>query len=365
MTKITPFHAFHLAAGAHMATFAGFEMPIYYTSIQEEHLAVRKQAGLFDVSHMGEFIIRGPQAIELVQRVTTNDVAKLNDGQAQYSCMTNEEGGVLDDLIVYCIEKGKVYMLVVNAANIDSDREWILSHNQFDAELVDISEKTCLLAVQGPLATQIVQQLTDVDLIQLPYYRFIKTTLLGIKPVLISATGYTGAGGVELYFENKNQAAEIIWDALIKAGQQYGLKLAGLGARDTLRLEMGYCLYGHELDESTTPLEAGLGWIVKWNKEFIGKTALQRQKEKGLTRKLIGFRMIDKGIPRQGYTITDLEGKIIGNVTSGSYSPSLNQSIGLGYVPISYASPDTPIAIQIRDRLVKATTCSLPFLKSS
>ena len=365
MKKVTPFHAFHLAAGAHMAAFAGYEMPIYYTSIQEEHLAVRQRAGLFDVSHMGEFIIRGPQALDLVQRVTTNDAAKLGNGQAQYSCMLNEQGGVLDDLIVYCIEKQKVYMLVVNAANIDRDREWIIQHNTFDAEVVDISEKTCLLALQGPAAVSIVQPFTDVDLIKLPYYRFVKTSLMGFKPVLISATGYTGAGGVELYFENKDQAAETIWRELVKAGEAQGMKLTGLGARDTLRLEMGYCLYGHELHETTTPLEAGLGWIVKWNKDFIGKAALLRQKEQGVARKLVGFRMIEKGIPRQDYRILNMEGLPIGEVTSGSFSPSLNEAIGLGYVETAYAAPDTPIQIQIRNQQVKAVVTPLPFLKNS
>ncbi|SFV31426.1 glycine cleavage system aminomethyltransferase GcvT [Thermoflavifilum thermophilum] len=365
MIKVTPFHAFHRAAGAHMAAFAGYEMPIYYTSIQEEHLAVRQRAGLFDVSHMGEFIIRGPQALDLVQLVTTNDAAKLSDGQAQYSCMTHERGGVLDDLIVYCIEKQKVYMLVVNAANIAADREWIIQHNAFDAEVVDISEKTCLLALQGPAALNILQPFTDVDLIKLPYYRFVKTSLLGFKPVLISATGYTGAGGVELYFENKDQAAETIWQALTEAGKPYDMKLAGLGARDTLRLEMGYCLYGHELNPDITPLEAGLGWIVKWNKDFIGKPALLQQKEQGIARKLVGFRLIEKGIPRQDYSILDMEGRPIGHVTSGSFSPSLNQPIGLGYVETAYAQPDTPIQIRIRNQNVKAVVTSLPFLKKS
>lgn len=365
MTKVTPFHAFHCAAGAHMAPFAGYEMPIYYTSIQDEHLAVRQRAGLFDVSHMGEFIIRGPQALDWVQLITTNDASRLDTGQAQYSCMVNEQGGVLDDLIVYCIEKQKVYMLVVNAANIEADREWILQHHSFDAEFIDISDRTCLLAIQGPAALNVVQPLTEVDLIKLPYYRFVKTSLLGYKPVIISATGYTGAGGVELYFENKDQAAETIWQALVEAGKPLEMKLAGLGARDTLRLEMGYCLYGHELNTSVTPLEAGLGWIVKTNKDFIGKTALLEQKARGLSRKLIGFRMLEKAIPRQDYPIVNAEGKTIGHVTSGSFSPSLQTAIGLGYVDIAYAQPDTPIGIQIRDRIAAAIICPLPFLKKS
>jgi len=365
MIKVTPFHAFHRAAGAHMASFAGYEMPIYYTSIQEEHLSVRQKAGLFDVSHMGEFIIRGQQALDLVQLVTTNDAAKLSDGQAQYSCMTNELGGVLDDLIVYCIEQQKVYMLVVNAANIEADLAWIVQHNRFNAEVIDISEKTCLLALQGPAAVNILQPFTDVDLIRLPYYRFVKTSLLGFKPVLISATGYTGAGGVELYFENKDQAAETIWQKLTEAGKSYDMKLAGLGARDTLRLEMGYCLYGHELNPDITPLEAGLGWIVKWNKDFIGKQALLQQKQEGITRRLIGFRMQDKAIPRQGYPIVNQEGKNIGQVTSGSFSPSLQIPIGLGYVETAYAQPDTPIGVQIRDRVAQAIVTQLPFLKKS
>ncbi|MBX5439550.1 MAG: glycine cleavage system aminomethyltransferase GcvT [Thermoflavifilum sp.] len=365
MTKVTPFHAFHCAAGAHMASFAGYEMPIYYTSIQDEHLAVRQRAGLFDVSHMGEFIIRGPQALDWVQLITTNDASRLDTGQAQYSCMVNEQGGVLDDLIVYCIEKQKVYMLVVNAANIEADREWILQHHSFDAEFIDISDRTCLLAIQGPAALNVVQPLTEVDLIKLPYYRFVKTSLLGYKPVIISATGYTGAGGVELYFENKDQAAETIWQALVEEGKPLEMKLAGLGARDTLRLEMGYCLYGHELNTSVTPLEAGLGWIVKTNKDFIGKTALLEQKARGLSRKLIGFRMLEKAIPRQDYPIVNAEGKTIGHVTSGSFSPSLQTAIGLGYVDIAYAQPDTPIGIQIRDRIAAAIICPLPFLKKS
>src|SRR5688500_4811610 len=292
--KNTPFTEKHKALGAKMAPFAGYNMPISYTGINEEHHTVRRAAGVFDVSHMGEFILKGADALELIQRITTNDASKLNAGKAQYSCLTNEKGGIVDDLLVYCIEEGKVYMLVVNASNIEKDWNWIQKHNTRKVEMHNISDQTCLLAVQGPNATKIVQQLTDMDVLNLKYYTFSKGKFAGVGNVLVSATGYTGAGGVEIYFEDKDGAADIIWNALFEAGAAQGLKPIGLAARDTLRLEMGYCLYGNDIDDTTSPLEAGLGWITKFTKDFTAREILQKQKEEGVDRKLIGLEMIDK-----------------------------------------------------------------------
>jgi glycine cleavage system T protein (aminomethyltransferase) len=359
--KFTPFNQKHIELGAKMAEFAGYYMPISYTGINDEHLAVRKNAGVFDVSHMGEFILKGEKALDLIQRVTSNDASKLASGKAQYSCLTNENGGIIDDLIVYCIEQDKVYMLVVNAANIEKDWQSIGVNNSEGVEMHNISEKTCLLAIQGPNATKIIQPLTEMDIQNLKYYSFIKGRFGGIDNVLVSATGYTGAGGVEIYFENKNDNANIIWNKIFEIGGPLGLKPIGLAARDTLRLEMGYCLYGNDIDESTTPFEAGLGWITKLNKPFIGKETLVQQKEMGITRKLVGIEMVDKGIPRHDYQICDKEGNPIGNVTSGTQSPSLGKAIAMGYVTIPYSRVETSVYIKIRDKLLKARVVKIPF----
>src|SRR4026208_1731536 len=318
--KNTPFTNKHIALGAKMAEFAGYNMPISYTGINDEHAAVRKNAGVFDVSHMGEFILKGEQALDLIQRVTSNDASKLKAGQAQYSCLPNEKGGIVDDLLVYCIEENKVYMLVVNASNIEKDWNWISKHNTKNAEMHNIYDKTCLLAIQGPNATKMLQSLTDIDILNLKYYTFAKGKFAGVDNVLISATGYTGAGGVEIYFEDKDRAADKIWDAIFEIGGPQGLKPIGLGARDTLRLEMGFCLYGNDIDDSTSPLEAGLGWITKFTKDFTAKSILEKQKAEGIKRKLVGFEMIDKGIPRHNYEIKDADGNTIGYVTSGTKS---------------------------------------------
>ncbi len=359
--KNTPFTQKHIALGAKMAEFAGYNMPISYTGINDEHAAVRNNAGIFDVSHMGEFIVRGEHALDLIQRVTSNDASKLTAGKAQYSCLPNEQGGIVDDLLVYCIEPGKVYMLVVNASNIQKDWDWISKYNDRKAEMVNISDKTCLLAIQGPNATRILQPLTEMDILNLQYYTFSKGKFAGVDNVLVSATGYTGAGGVEIYFENKDGAPERIWDAIFEAGGAQGLKPVGLGARDTLRLEMGYCLYGNDIDDTTSPLEAGLGWITKFNKDFTGKHPLERQKAEGLDRKLVGFEMLEKGIPRHGYEIRDFSDATIGNVTSGTQSPSLAKAIGMGYVRKAFASLETNIYIKVRDKLLQAKVVKIPF----
>lgn len=361
--KHTPFTQKHIALGAKMAEFAGYNMPISYTGINDEHAAVRNNAGVFDVSHMGEFILKGENALDLIQRVTTNDASKLANGKAQYSCFTNNEGGIVDDLLVYCIEENKVYMLVVNAGNISKDWDWIVQHNSKNVELHNISDKTCLLAIQGPDATKILQPLTDVDILNLKYYTFVKGKFAGIDNVLISATGYTGAGGVEIYFEDKDSNADIIWNAIFEAGREAGLKPIGLGARDTLRLEMGFCLYGNDIDDTTSPLEAGLGWITKLNKStaFTAKEIIEKQKAEGIKRKLVGFEMIDRGIPRHDYLIKDAGGNTIGKVTSGTQSPSLGKAIGIGYVAVDNAALDNEIFIDIRGRLLKAKIVKMPF----
>jgi aminomethyltransferase len=359
--KSTPFTQKHIALGAKMAEFAGYNMPISYTGINDEHAAVRKNAGIFDVSHMGEFILKGEQALDLIQRVTSNDAAKLKAGQAQYSCLPNDNGGIVDDLLVYCIEENKVYMLVVNASNIEKDWKWISKHNTKKAEMHNVSDKTCLLAIQGPNATKILQPLTEMDILNLKYYTFVKGKFAGVDNVLVSATGYTGAGGVEIYFEDKEDHAEKIWDAIFAAGSAQGLKPVGLGARDTLRLEMGFCLYGNDIDDTTSPLEAGLGWITKFTKDFTAKDILEQQKKEGAERKLVGFEMIEKGIPRQGYEIKDQLGEIIGVVTSGTQSPSLGKAIGMGYVRTAFASIGTDIYIKVRDKLLQAQVAKIPF----
>jgi aminomethyltransferase len=357
----TPFTQKHIALGAKMAPFAGYNMPISYTGINDEHAAVRNSAGVFDVSHMGEFILKGENALDLIQRVTSNDASVLEDGKAQYSCFPNATGGIVDDLLVYCVEKNKVYMLVVNASNIEKDWNWVSQHNTKGVEMHNISAKTALLAVQGPNATKIVQTMTKMDVLNMPYYSFAKGTLLDIDNVLISATGYTGAGGVEIYFDDVNDNANKIWDALFEAGAAYDLKPIGLGARDTLRLEMGFCLYGNDIDDTTSPIEAGLGWITKFTKEFTNSAALKAQKDAGAAKKLVGFEMIDRGIPRHYYLIKDVAGKEIGSVTSGTQAPSLGKAIGLGYVATDHAKAGTEIFIDIRNTLVKAKVVKFPF----
>jgi len=359
--KNTPFTEKHIQFGAKMAEFAGYNMPISYSGINDEHHNVRKNAGVFDVSHMGEFILKGEHALDLIQKVTTNDASKLTKGKAQYSCLTNEKAGIVDDLIVYCIEENKVYMLVVNASNIEKDWNWIVEHNTSSVEMHNISDQTCLLAIQGPNATKILQPLTEIDILNLKYYSFAKGKFAGVENVLISATGYTGAGGVEIYFEDKEGAADKIWNAIFEAGKEAGLKPIGLAARDTLRLEMGYCLYGNDIDDTTSPLEAGLGWITKFTKDFTAKDLLEKQKQNGIERKLVGFELKEKGIPRHGYEIKDFSGQVIGYVTSGTQSPSLNKAIGMGYVRVAFAHPDTNIFIKVRDKLLHAKVVKLPF----
>jgi aminomethyltransferase len=359
--KNTPFTEKHIALGAKMAPFAGYNMPISYTGINDEHAAVRKNAGVFDVSHMGEFIVKGENALDLIQRVTSNDASKLTAGKAQYSCLPNDDGGIVDDLIIYCIEENKVYMIVVNASNIEKDWNWISKHNTKKVELHNISDKTCLLAIQGPNASKMLQPLTELDILNLKYYTFVKGKFAGVDNVLISATGYTGAGGVEIYFEDKGDDAAKIWDAIFSIGGPQGLKPIGLGARDTLRLEMGYCLYGNDIDDNTSPLEAGLGWITKFTKDFTAKSILENQKAEGIQKKLVGFEMIDKGIPRHGYEIKDYSGMELGVVTSGTQSPSLGKAVGLGYVRTAFAVPDTEIFIKVRDKLLLAKVVKVPF----
>jgi aminomethyltransferase len=359
--KNTPFTHKHITLGAKMAEFAGYNMPISYSGINDEHAAVRNNAGVFDVSHMGEFILKGEHALDLIQRVTTNDASKLTAGRAQYSCLPNNDDGIVDDLLVYCIEENKVYMLVVNASNIEKDWNWIAKHNDKNVEMHNISEKTCLLAIQGPTATKILQPLTEMDILNLKYYTFTKGKFAGVDNVLVSATGYTGSGGVEIYFEDINGAADKIWDAIFEAGKASGIKPIGLGARDTLRLEMGFCLYGNDIDDTTSPLEAGLGWITKFTKDFTNKAYFEKQKAEGVSKKLVGFEMIDKGIARHGYEIKDAAGHTVGAVTSGTQSPSLGKAIGMGYVNKEHAAIDSEIFISIRNGLVKAKVAKVPF----
>ncbi len=365
--KTTPLTEKHRALGARMAEFAGYEMPISYSGIREEHLSVRNAAGIFDVSHMGEFIVKGPQALQLVQRVTSNNAARLKPGQAQYSCLPNEDGGIVDDLLVYrlfddrCEEGEEAFMLVVNASNIEKDFAHIQKYNSFDTRLINISEETGLLAVQGPKATEILQQLTAIKLLEIPFYHFTKGQMAGIDNVLISATGYTGAGGFELYVANEHLPA--LWDAVMEAGKPFGLEPAGLGARDTLRLEKGYCLYGHEINDHTSPIEAGLSWITKFKKgEFVGREAILQRKEKGIDKKLAGFKVEGRRVPRQGYTLLDEAGNAIGEVTSGTLSPSLEIPIGMGYVPPAFAKPDTRIQVSFGRKSLPAVVVKLPFV---
>lgn len=360
--KNTPFTNKHIALGAKMAEFAGYNMPISYTGINDEHAAVRNNAGVFDVSHMGEFILKGDYALDLIQKVTSNDASKLTNGKAQYSCLPNISGGIIDDLIVYCIEENKVYMLVVNSSNIEKDWEWISGHNTMNVEMHNISDKTCLLAIQGPNATKLLQPLTDIDIMNLKYYTFVKGNFAGVDNVLISATGYTGAGGVEIYFEDKDGAPDKIWDTIFETGKPQGLKPVGLGARDTLRLEMGYCLYGNDIDDTTSPLEAGLGWITKFTKDFVGREKIEKQKAEGIEQKLVGLEMVEKGIPRHGYEIKDHMGAVIGRVTSGTQSPSLGKAIAMGYVNKAYSTLGQQVLIKVRDKLLMAKVVKMPFV---
>ncbi|MBS1643451.1 MAG: glycine cleavage system aminomethyltransferase GcvT [Bacteroidetes bacterium] len=360
--KLTPFTNNHIALGAKMAEFAGYNMPISYTSINEEHQTVRNNAGVFDVSHMGEFILKGAAALDLVQRVTSNDASKLKEGGVQYSCLPNNDGGIVDDLLVYCLTPNEAYMLVVNASNIDKDWAWISQHNTAGVHMENISERTGLLAVQGPNACKILQELADADIANLKYYTFVKTRFAGVDNVLISATGYTGAGGVEIYFKDEQDNAQKIWNEIFRVGTPQGLKPIGLAARDTLRLEKGFALYGNDIDDTTSPLEAGLGWITKFTKDFTAKAILEKQKAEGVSRKLVGFEMIDRGIPRHHYRVQDAAGTDIGYVTSGTQSPSLGKAIGMAYVSKDQSTEGSEIMIMVRDRALKAKVVKLPFL---
>jgi aminomethyltransferase len=353
--KKTALTEVHRAMGAKMVAFAGYEMPVQYEGLKVEHDAVRNDVGVFDVSHMGEFWITGPHALDLIQQVTSNDASKLFPGKVQYSCLPNNDMGIVDDLLVYCFGPEK-YLLVVNASNIEKDWNWISKHNQVGAHMENASERTSLLAVQGPRAAAALQHLTSVDLSAMTYYTFVEGTFAGVPGVIISATGYTGAGGFELYFPNESAVA--IWDAVIQAGA----KPAGLGARDTLRLEKGFCLYGNDIDDTTSPLEAGLGWVTKFTKPFTNSEALLHQKEAGVQRKLVGFKMIDRGIPRHDYLIVNAQGEAVGKVTSGTQSPTLNEAIGLGYVPVSMAAEGTEIWVRIREKDLKAVVSKIPFV---
>jgi aminomethyltransferase len=368
--KNTPLTDIHIALGAKMAAFAGYNMPISYTGIKEEHACVRTGVGVFDVSHMGEFIVRGKQALDLVQKVTSNDASKLVIGQAQYACLPNTEGGIVDDLLVYrlaedqCSAGEQAFMLVVNASNIDKDWNWIQQYaKDFDTKMINISEQTALLAVQGPKAIQVIQKLTDVDLSTIPYYHFTKGTVAGIENVLISATGYTGSGGFELYVNNGNAAK--LWDALFETGKDFDIQPIGLGARDTLRLEMGYCLYGNDINDTTSPIEAGLGWVTKTKKgDFVNVETFKRQITEGVTRKLVGFELSDRRVPRHDYEIFDAEDNLIGVVTSGTSSPSLDKPIGMGYVKKGFATEGSDIFIAFGGgKKLAAKVVKLPFYK--
>ncbi|MGY5846674.1 glycine cleavage system aminomethyltransferase GcvT [Salegentibacter sp. HM20] len=350
----------HKALNAKMIPFAGFNMPVSYEGVNIEHQNVRENLGVFDVSHMGEFLITGEHSLELIQKISSNDASKLSDGKAQYSCMPNHEGGIVDDLIIYRMNEEK-YLLVVNASNIEKDWNWIAQHNSMDATMRDMSDEYSLLAIQGPKAAEAMQSLTDIDLKNMKFYTFEVGEFAGVDKVIVSATGYTGSGGFEIYF--KNEDAEQIWDRVMEAGKDFGIKPIGLAARDTLRLEMGYCLYGNDIDDTTSPIEAGLGWITKFTKDFVNSEALKKEKENGPKRKLIAFELDERGIPRQGYDIVDENGKVIGRVTSGTMSPSLEKGIGLGYVPAEIAGVGNKINIQIRKKAVSATQVKLPFYK--
>ncbi|SKB60561.1 glycine cleavage system aminomethyltransferase GcvT [Dyadobacter psychrophilus] len=359
--KTVPLHQVHIDLGAKMVPFAGFEMPVRYSSDLDEHHTVRNHVGVFDVSHMGEFSVKGPKALDLIQKVTSNDASALFDGKVQYSYLPNGRGGVVDDLLVYRVKEDE-YFLVVNASNIDKDWNWIQSHNTEGVEMENVSDELCLFAVQGPNATPTLQKLTSVDLGAMDYYTFKIGEMAGISDVIISATGYTGAGGFEIYV--KNADAIKMWEAIFEAGAEFGIKPVGLGARDTLRLEKGFCLYGNDIDDNTSPLEAGLGWVTKFTKDFIDAKELKDQKEAGLKKKLVGFEMIDRGIPRGHYELCDESGAKLGEVTSGTQSPTLQKGIGMGYVPTAFAKPETEIFVKVRDRLLKVKVVKLPFVKN-
>ncbi len=350
----------HISLGAKMVPFAGFNMPVQYSGINDEHETVRTGVGVFDVSHMGEFILKGEKAIDLIQKVSSNDVSKLYNGKVQYAYLPNENGGIVDDFLTYKIDD-ETYLLVVNASNIEKDWNWISKYNSYGVEMKDISDETSLFAVQGPKAAEALQGLTDIELASMEYYSFAKGSFAGVDNVIVSATGYTGAGGFEIYVANKD--AQKVWDAIFAAGASFGIKPIGLGARDTLRLEMGFCLYGNDIDDTTSPLAAGLGWVTKFTKDFVNSENLKAEKEKGTTQKLVGFEMIDRGIPRHGYEIVDADGQVIGRVTSGTQSPSLKKSIGLGYINTEFAKAGTEIYINIRNQKIKAEVKKAPFLK--
>ncbi len=360
--KNTAFTKFHEAMGAKMVPFAGYYMPIQYEGVNAEHETVRKSVGVFDVSHMGEFWVKGPHALQFIQWVTSNDASKLVPGKVQYSCFPNETGGIVDDLLVYKVDD-ETYLLVVNAANIDKDWAWCTSHNKVGATLVNASDEIAQLAIQGPLALKAMQKLTDTTVTDMEYYTFKKLTFAGVPGVIFATTGYTGSGGCEIYMANAD--APKIWNAVFEAGKEFGIKPIGLGARDTLRLEMGYCLYGNDINDTTSPIEAGLGWITKFNdtKDFINKPQLLKQKKEGTVRKLVGFEMVDKGIPRHGYEITDAAGKTIGEVTSGTMGPSVKIPVGMGYVPTALSTEGSEIYIKIRDKILKAKVVKFPFYK--
>ncbi|AZA92895.1 glycine cleavage system aminomethyltransferase GcvT [Chryseobacterium nematophagum] len=357
--KKTPFNALHHLLGAKMVDFAGYEMPVQYKGINHEHEIVRNKVGVFDVSHMGEILIQGKEALSLIQKITSNDASKLFPGKVQYSCMPNDTGGIIDDLLVYMISQDD-YLLVVNASNIEKDLNWIQGQNSFDTQVSNISDSISLLAVQGPKAEQVLQKLTDISLKDMEYYTFTIGELAHIPNALLSATGYTGAGGFEIYVENRYAAH--VWEALFEAGKEEGIEPIGLGARDTLRLEMGYCLYGNDIDDYTSPLEAGLGWITKFNKDFVHKGFLKIQKEKGVSKKLVGFEMEDKGIPRHGYEIWNGNHEIIGTVTSGTMSPTLKKAIGMGYISVENSAVGNEIFINIRNKPTKAIIVAFPFI---
>lgn len=360
MIKNTALTEKHIALGAKLVPFAGYNMPVQYEGVNAEHETVRNGVGVFDVSHMGEFLLTGADALDLIQRVTTNDASTLTIGRAQYSCLPNGQGGIVDDLIIYRM-KEEQYLLVVNASNIEKDWNWISSHNTKNVEMRNLSDDYSLLAIQGPKAIEAMQALTSVDLSAIKYYHFEVGPFAGIEHVIISATGYTGSGGFEIYC--KNSEAEQLWDNVFEAGAAYGIKPIGLAARDTLRLEMGFCLYGNDIDDTTSPIEAGLGWITKFTKDFTDSDLLKKQKEEGVSRKLIAFEMIDRGIPRHDYVIQDENGSVIGKVTSGTMSPSMKIAIGLGYVTTEFSQPDSEIYINVRDKGLKAKVVKLPFYK--
>ena len=358
-TKQLPLNDLHEKLGAKMVPFAGYNMPVRYSSDIEEHMAVRQSVGVFDVSHMGEFKVEGPHALDLIQRITSNDASKLVDGQAQYTCLPNENGGIVDDLIIYRIKEND-YFIVVNASNIEKDWDWFVRYNTKGATLKNISDDICLFAVQGPKAMGVLQKLTTTDLSAIKYYHFAVGEFAGVANVIMSNTGYTGAGGFEIYVNKKD--AEKTWNAIFEAGKDENIKPIGLGARDTLRLEMGFCLYGNDIDDSTSPLEAGLGWITKFTKDFTNAANVKKQKDDGVKKKLVGFKMIDKGIPRHDYLLKDATGNIIGKVTSGTQSPMLGIGIGLGYVATEFSSPGSEIYVDVRGRNLKAVVSKLPLI---